>query len=217
MSPSPLLDSLATAGLALLSVSLWTGRVALTAKGRKTAGALMAALEATVFVVAFSRLLTGLDSPIRIIAYAAGVAGGTLLALTVDSAVNPQVVKVDIVDGNGPDRVLTTLHREGWPTTVLRGEGLAAPVDMVSVTATEARLPALLRTVDQAAPDAFWTVTSVRQVGAGAVPPGFTQVARDAPRWSPQHRTTLSDPTRSGSSTTWNLGSRTLRYGRSPR
>jgi hypothetical protein len=198
MSPSPLLDSLATAGLALLSVSLWTGRVALTAKGRKTAGALMAALEATVFVVAFSRLLTGLDSPIRIIAYAAGVAGGTLLALTVDSAVNPQVVKVDIVDGNGPDRVLTTLHREGWPTTVLRGEGLAAPVDM-------------------AAPDAFWTVTSVRQVGAGAVPPGFTQVARDAPRWSPQHRTTLSDPTRSGSSTTWNLGSRTLRYGRSPR
>ena len=190
MTSTTFIDPAATAGLALLSVSLWTGRVALTAKGRKAASALMAAVEATVFVVAFSRLLSGLDSPTRIVAYAAGVAGGTLLALAVDGAVSPQIVKVDVVDGHGPDRVLAALHGEGWPTTVLRGESLGGSADVVSVTATEARLPALLRAVDQAAPDAFWTVTSVRQVGAAAVPPGFTQVAwgcRPSSATGPRH------------------------------
>jgi uncharacterized protein YebE (UPF0316 family) len=194
MPPSALIDPVATASLALLSVSLWTGRVALTAKGRKAASALVAAVEATIFVVAFSRLLTGLDSPIRIVAYAAGVAGGTLLALAVDCVINPQVVKLDIIDSSRPDRVLAALHDEGWPTTVLRGEGLAAPIDMVSVTATEARLPALLRTVGRAAPDAFWTVTSVRQVGAAEVPSGFTQVAQPGRRWSPRRGVIASMP-----------------------
>jgi uncharacterized protein YebE (UPF0316 family) len=194
MPPSALVDPAATASLALLSVSLWTGRVALTAKGRKAASALVAAVEATIFVVAFSRLLTGLDSPIRIVAYAAGVAGGTLLALTVESVINPQVVKLDIIDSTGPGRVLTALHDEGWPTTVLRAEGLTAPIDVVSVTATEARLPALLRTVGWAAPDAFWTVTSVRQVGAAEVPSGFTQVAQPGRWWSPKGRTIPAVP-----------------------
>lgn len=200
MSSSTLLDPVATAGLALLSVSLWTGRVALTAKGRKAASALVAAVEATIFVVAFSRLLTGLDSPIRIVAYAAGVAGGTLLAMAIDSAINPQVVKLDIVDGTDPDRVVAALHHEGWPTTVLRGEGLASPIEMVSVTTTEARLFALLRTVELVAPDAFWTVTSVRQVHVAEVPCGFTQVAEPR-RWSPHLRTLAAAPIGTGGAT----------------
>jgi uncharacterized protein YebE (UPF0316 family) len=215
MPPSSLIDPVATGGLALLSVSLWTGRVALTAKGRKTASALVAAVEATIFVVAFSRLLTGLDSPIRVAAYAAGVAGGTFLALAIDGAINPQVVKLDIIDHTGPDRVLAALHDEGWPTTVLRGEGLAAPIDMVSVTATEARLAALLRTVEQVAPNAFWTVTSVRQVGAAEVPSGFTQVARPERRWSPQRRLTPAVP--AGSDVPGRRSWRTYAQHRTPR
>jgi uncharacterized protein YebE (UPF0316 family) len=211
MLSTSLTDSATTTGLALLSVSLWTGRVALTAQGRKAASALMAAVEATVFVVAFSRLLSGLDSPARIVAYATGVAGGTLLALVIDGAVNPQIVKVDIVDGNGPDRVLAALHSEGWPTTLLRGESLAASVDVVSVTATEAHLAALLRTVDQAAPDAFWTVMSVRQVGASPVPHGFTQVARSARRWPPRDRNSLATSNRLGSQVTSGLGDSSFR------
>ena len=178
-------DALTTTGLALLSVSLWTARVALTAKGRKAASATMAAVEATVFVVAFSRLLTGLDSPVRVAAYATGVAAGTVLALAVDGALNPQVVKVEIVGSGGPAQVRAALHRDGWPTTVLLGQSIAARVDVVSVTTTESRLAELLRTVERAAPDAFWTVTPVRQVGATSVPPGFTQVAGHVRRRSP--------------------------------
>lgn len=49
------LDSLEMAGLALASVCLWTLRVALTARGRKVAGAVAAGLDALVFLLVFSR------------------------------------------------------------------------------------------------------------------------------------------------------------------
>lgn len=78
------LDFFATTALAMFSVGLWTVRVAVTARGRRIAGASVAAIEATVFAAAFSRLLADLDSPVRIAAYAVGVAAGTLLGLHID-------------------------------------------------------------------------------------------------------------------------------------
>ena len=70
--------------LAITSVGLWTLRVALTARGRRTIGATVAAVEAVIFAVAFTNVAAHLDSPIRIAAAAAGVAFGTVLGLTAD-------------------------------------------------------------------------------------------------------------------------------------
>lgn len=72
------------AAMALGSVGLWTLRVAFAARGRKVLGAGTAAVEAVVFAIAFSNLAANLDSPIRVLGYAIGVAGGTLLGLAVD-------------------------------------------------------------------------------------------------------------------------------------
>jgi uncharacterized protein YebE (UPF0316 family) len=79
-----MLDLAGTAALAMLSVGLWTVRVALTARGSRLIGSSVAAVEATVFAAAFSRLLGDLDSPARIAAYGIGVAVGTLTGLWID-------------------------------------------------------------------------------------------------------------------------------------
>jgi hypothetical protein len=70
--------------LAMLSVSLWTVRVALTARGSKWIGATVAAVEAVVFATAFSRLVTDLGSPLKIGAYGVGVAAGTIVGIRLD-------------------------------------------------------------------------------------------------------------------------------------
>jgi hypothetical protein len=72
------------AAMALGSVGLWTLRVAFAARGRKVLGAGTAAVEAVVFAIAFSNLAANLNSPVRVLGYAVGVAGGTLLGLAVD-------------------------------------------------------------------------------------------------------------------------------------
>ena len=84
MSVDSLVAPLATTSLAMASVGLWSLRVALAAKGRKAAGAVVAAAEAIVVALAFTHVASGLDAPERVAAYAVGVAVGTILGLAVD-------------------------------------------------------------------------------------------------------------------------------------
>ena len=78
-----------TSVLATLAVSLWTLRVALTARNRRVLAAVTASVEATIFALAFSRLLTSLDSASQVIAYAVGVGIGTLVGLTINERLTP--------------------------------------------------------------------------------------------------------------------------------
>ena len=80
---------LTTALLAMASVSLWTLRVALTARNHKAIAVVAASVEATVSVLAFSRILTSLDSVVQVAAYAVGVGCGTLVGLAVNDRLSP--------------------------------------------------------------------------------------------------------------------------------
>ncbi len=180
MTTATLLAALMTSGLGLLSVSLWTARVAVTARGHRCPAAVMAALEAIVFVLVFSRLLRGIDTPSQIVAYAVGVATGTVLALSIDAAFTPRLVRVDVVSAGDADRLVAALHRQGWPTTVTSGVGLSGGVATVSITAEDARLQALQATIVAADPHVFWTVSPVRAARPFALPPGFVGVGPTA-------------------------------------
>jgi hypothetical protein len=76
--------------LAMASVSLWTLRVALTARNHKAMAAAAASVEATVFVLAFSRILSSLDSVVQVAAYATGVGCGTLVGLNINDRLGPR-------------------------------------------------------------------------------------------------------------------------------
>ncbi len=90
-----LLSAAALAALALVSVSLWTVRVAFTADRRLVAAAVVAAIEATTFAAAFSKLLGSIDSPVSLGAYAFGVAAGTAAALQIEAAIGGRSTPAD--------------------------------------------------------------------------------------------------------------------------
>lgn len=73
--------------LASITVSLWTVRVALTARGRRYAGALVAVVEAMTFATMFAEVLDSVDSPTRLSAYGIGVGAGTLAGLAIDQRI----------------------------------------------------------------------------------------------------------------------------------
>jgi uncharacterized protein YebE (UPF0316 family) len=81
-------DVVAAAGLAAVStvsVALWTLRVALAARGRRVAASGTASVESLLFVVAFGRVMAAVDDPVRLVGYAAGVAAGTFVGLTLEA------------------------------------------------------------------------------------------------------------------------------------
>lgn len=69
----------------MAGVALWTLRVALTARGLKAAGSLVAMVEAVVFVMAFSHVLGSLETPAHIVIYGLGVGTGTFTGLSLDA------------------------------------------------------------------------------------------------------------------------------------
>ncbi len=77
--------------MAVSSVSLWTLRVALTARGSRALGSTIAATEAVVFVLAFSHVTGSLDAPIQISIYGGGVGFGTYLGLMIDRTMRKRV------------------------------------------------------------------------------------------------------------------------------
>ena len=79
-----LLHLLELAVLAGLTVSLWTVRVALTARRRRYAGALVATAEALAFATVFARVIESVDSPLQLAAYGLGVGAGTLAGVAID-------------------------------------------------------------------------------------------------------------------------------------
>jgi uncharacterized protein YebE (UPF0316 family) len=175
MTTSDLASGAAMAALAVLSVGLWTLRVAVTARGRKLLSAIVAAVEALVFAVAFTSLASRLDAPGPVVGYAVGVAGGTLLGLFLDEHVSRGESEIRVVVHGRQARLPEALHRLGWPATSLVAEGPAGPVTLAFVDVDDARVPDLISSLQELVPDAFWTVHRLRRTHPVALPAGFVQ------------------------------------------
>jgi uncharacterized protein YebE (UPF0316 family) len=174
---SELIAAGAMALLAITSVSLWTLRVALTARGRRVIGATVAAVEAVIFAVAFTNIAAHLDSPLRVAGYAAGVACGTVLGLTADRRLAAGVSEVDVVVPGRHTDTAEHLRRLGWPATTFPAEGPLGPVTLICLAVDDSRVAELTAAVRRVAPDAFWTVQRLGTAHASALPDGYLQIA----------------------------------------
>jgi len=162
--------------LAVMSVGLWTLRVALTARGRKVAGSVTAGLEALVFLLAFSRVLTEMDAIERLAGYAVGVAAGTLLGVFLDERLSAGQSEVRIVTAGRDLRIVRELHDLGWPVTWTRGHGPVGEVTVAFVAVDDTRLSRFLKDLQGRAPEEFWTVERLRSARAVREHEGWTQI-----------------------------------------
>ena len=173
-----LLGFVEMAGLAVVSVSLWTMRVALTSRGRKVAGSVTSGLEALVFILAFSQAAADLGAVERLAGYAFGVALGTLLGVFLDERLSAGQSEVRVVIEGHDLRLVHALHEDGWPVTWVPGHGPEGDVTVAFIAADDKRLPSLLRAVRRSAPHSFWTVEHLKTARAGRVHPGWHQVGQ---------------------------------------
>jgi uncharacterized protein YebE (UPF0316 family) len=173
-----LMDSVKMAGLAIVSVSLWTLRVALTARDRKVAGSLTAGLEAVVFVLAFSQVAADLKAIEKLLGYAVGVALGTLTGLFLDEKLSAGQSEVRVVTEGHDLTHVGRLQDAGWPVTWVRGRGPTGDVTVAFVAVDDNRLPLLVAGLRELAPEAFWTIERLRSARTGRDHAGWLQVGQ---------------------------------------
>ena len=171
-----LLESLKMAGLAVVSVGLWTLRVAITARGRRLAGSLTAGVEAIVFLLVFSRVAADLQAVERLIGYALGVAVGSLAGMYLDERLSAGQSEIRLVTEGLDLGLVRALQDDGWPVTWVHGHGPLGDVTISFVAVDDNRLPTFLKRLEAAAPQAFWTTERLRSARAGTTHPGWNQV-----------------------------------------
>ena len=141
-----------------LTVSLWTLRVALTARERRLAASATAGIEAVVFAVVFASVLSSLSSPVEIAGYALGVAAGTSLGVAAHARLwtGHSAVRI-VVDGDG-EHAAAALKARQWPVTRLQGDGVSGAAAVMLVVVDDAAIPRLLGDLGVLTPEAFWTI-----------------------------------------------------------
>jgi uncharacterized protein YebE (UPF0316 family) len=172
----PLLGALAVGGAAALTVGLWTFRVALAGRGRRLFSALVAGVEALLFVLVFTGLVANLGDPLKLGAYAIGVACGTLLGILADERLTAGNSEVRMVVPGDGSAAVERLHRAGWPATWMAGMGPEGPATSAFVVVEDRRVPELLALLDELDLRPFVTVERLRQTRPAPLPAGFVQV-----------------------------------------
>jgi uncharacterized protein YebE (UPF0316 family) len=172
----PVLGVVVVAGAAALTVGLWTFRVALAGRGRRLLSALVAGVEALLFVLVFTGLVANLGDPLRLAAYAVGVACGTLLGIVADERLTAGNSEVRLVVPGDGAAAVERLHRAGWPATWMAGRGPEGPATSAFVVVEDRRVPELLALLEELDLRPFVTVERLRQARPVPLPAGFVQV-----------------------------------------
>lgn len=143
--------------LAFVSVGLWTLRVALTARGRIVTSAAVAAIEAVVFALVFSRLVTDLGSWDKIAGYAIGVALGTVAGLLVNDRLSSEGVMVEVTVAGDGGALRTALHSRDLPATTFPVADRSGTATVLLVVVPRERIEEALAVVWAHTPNAFCT------------------------------------------------------------
>ena len=129
-----------------------------------------------LFVLVFTGLVTHLGDPVRLTAYALGVAGGTLLGLLADERFSTGNSEVRMVVPGDGSALVDRLHRAGWPATWAHVHGPEGPATSAFVVVDDRRVEEVLTSLDGLTLPPFVTVERLRQAYPVALPVGFVQV-----------------------------------------
>lgn len=148
------------AALVLTEVGLWQWRVLIAARGNRAAAVVLGAVGAVLQITAISQVVTNVDDPLSVGAYAAGVGLGVLAGLVAGERLSPGSIGVTVVSGSAA--LAEGLWARGWPVTAQPGHGAHGPVTVVFVAISRRCESRLHRDVVELAPDATWSAEEHR-------------------------------------------------------
>ena len=151
-----------------------TFRTLVITQGRRGLGWLLGLAQAFFFLAAFSGMLTELDQPVSMLAFAAGYGTGGFLGITVDRWIAPGFSILRIVSRGKGTALVQGLRQSGLGVTELPGRGLDGTVSVLLSTIPRRRVNKVRDQLMQIDPQAFITAENIRVLQGG----WFEQQAR---------------------------------------
>lgn len=152
----------------VVDVSMSTMRTLMVMQGRKLQASMIGFFEIIIYITALNKVVSGLDNPLNLLAYALGFACGTYVGILIEGKIALGNLGAQVIlktDDN--DELIGTLRDNGFGVTVLEGQGKEGRREILSIAMNRKDLDNLRNLVTKFEPKAFITVNSISPIGGG--------------------------------------------------
>ena len=153
----------------ITDVTLGTMRIIFVNRGGKFVAPLLGCAEALIWVLAASQVMKHLTNPLCYLSYGAGFATGTYVGMLIEERMAMGMLTVRIILNRGNSHLQAALRQAGHGVTVVEGQGVRGPVNMLFVVIRRRLLPSVVNLIHQHAPDAFYSTEEVRAAAGGTL------------------------------------------------
>jgi uncharacterized protein YebE (UPF0316 family) len=150
-----------------INLSLSTLRFLSVVRGQRFHAWIIAALQSFLYIISITGVLSDLQNPLTILAYAGGFASGNVVGMWLEDLLAPGHALLRITSSNFGLAIRELLHQQGFGATEFSGIGLRGTVSMLHCYAPRRTLRSLQQAILSVDPQAFLTVVHVRQLHRG--------------------------------------------------
>jgi uncharacterized protein YebE (UPF0316 family) len=152
-------------------VSLSTLRMMLVVRGKRYPAACIGFVEASIYIIALTRVVRNIDDPLKILAYGLGFSSGTILGSFIEERLAIGHVSLEIIpnDGNA-DQIITAIREAGFGVTAIEGKGMTGEKTILFVSLDRKALPRLNSIIQEMSPGCFVATLETRSIYGGVIP-----------------------------------------------
>jgi len=153
--------------LRVFEISLDTLRMLFIYRGKKVQVWVIGFIRSIIFVGIFTYILTNLENPLNILAYAGGFATGNILGMWLEERMAFGFVELRIVSTHKGQAIMERLREKDFAVTEFLARGKDGMVTVLGCTLRRKYVPQVEKTVRKIDEDAFITAEDVRSVKRG--------------------------------------------------
>lgn len=166
-SPDAWIGALTIFVARLADMSLDTLRVLFVMRGKKPIAWILGFFQSSIFLVAITSVLNGVDNPLMMIGYAAGFATGNVLGIIIEGKLAIGYINVSVVSPKLGMALANALRDAGYGVTEVPGYGKNGMVSTLTLNVFRKDVPKIEGLIYEKDPEAFIYSQEVRAYSRG--------------------------------------------------
>ena len=167
LSPEAWIGAFVIFALRVLNNTLDTVRLLMVMRGKKWLSWILGFFVSLIYVLLFTSVLTNLDNPLYMVAYAAGFATGNVVGMWIEDKMALGYLRLDVISPGHGAELAEKLREGGFAVTEVSARGKDGMVSLLTIAVLRKRVELAEKIVRDVDDTAFVTIAEMRTVHHG--------------------------------------------------
>lgn len=158
----------------VVDVTLGTLRIIFTSRGKKHLAPLLGFVEVFIWVTVIAQITKGAQNITAYLAYAGGFAAGNYIGMYIENKLAIGMLVIRAIIPEHIHDLAKNLTDKGYGYTSVSAQGSQGPVKLIYTIVMRKNLPEVTKIIEDAYPQAFFTVEELRSAEHGVFPSTYS-------------------------------------------